>query len=74
MIESYKTQAGNKVYLYGIEGWVGKLKATFTRRDGFQIGLIGGVYDLDPDDEYCYIIPIPEKATEVDKGLGTYQF
>ena len=64
-----QNSSGNKVYLYGIEaGW--EVKATFTRRDGFQIGLIGGIYDLDPDDEYCYIIPIPEKATEVDKGLG----
>lgn len=64
-----QNSSGNKVYLYGIPGgW--EIKATFTRRDNVQIGLIGGTYDLDPNDEYCYIIPIPSKATEVDKGLG----
>lgn len=64
-----QNSSGNYVYLYGISsGW--QVKATFTRRDGFQIGLIGGVYDLGPDDEYCYVIPVPSKATELDKGLG----
>jgi len=64
-----QNSSDNYVYLYGVEaGW--EIKATFTRRDNVQIGLIGGVYGLDPDDEYCYIIPIPTKATEVDKGLG----
>lgn len=64
-----QNSSGNNIYLYGVpSGW--EIKATFTRRDGLQIGLIGGVYDTDSDDEYCYIIPIPGKATELEKGLG----
>jgi len=29
-----------------------------------------GIYDLDPDDEYCYVIPVPVEAAAVAGGLG----
>jgi len=57
------------LYVYGVtEGYL--VKATFQRDDGKLIGPYQGMYDTDPEDEYCYIISIPSAATEVAKGLG----
>jgi len=59
----------NFVYLYGIEpGWL--IRVTFTRADKFKIANMIGIYDLDPDDEYCYVIPVPVEAAAVAGGLG----
>ncbi|MDD5293673.1 MAG: hypothetical protein PHW40_05110 [Candidatus Izemoplasmatales bacterium] len=59
----------NMVYLYGVDsGWI--IRATFTRSDKFKIANMIGVYDLDPDDEYCYVIPVPTEAAAVPGGLG----
>jgi len=61
--------SNNYIYLYGVEsGW--QIKATFTRRDGIKIANIGGVYDVDPDSVYCYVIPVPSPAVELDKQVG----
>jgi hypothetical protein len=59
----------NMVYLYGVDsGWI--IRATFTRNDKFKIANMIGVYDLDPDDEYCYVIHVPVEAAAVPGGLG----
>ena len=61
--------SNNYAYLYGIEsGWL--VKATFTRRDGVIIANIGGVYDTDPDGDYCYVIQVPTQAAELDKQVA----
>jgi hypothetical protein len=61
--------SNNYVYLYGADStW--DVKATFTRRDGEQIGNISGIYDVDPDSEYCHVIHVPTQACELDKTLS----
>lgn len=61
--------SNNFVYLYGVtSSW--DVKATFTRRDGEQIGNISGIYDVDPDGTYCHVIQIPTQACELDKTLS----
>jgi len=57
------------LYLYGVPSGF-RIQATFTRADGKKVGPIEALYDLDPENQYCYVCSIPSPATQVAKGLG----